>query len=165
MQSRAATAAQRVNTLKARLPRIASRAVMIGIGWSASAARGAAGCLQQPGGAWSYATTPGGGTCVMTAAFDNAFASPFTVFAAVVGIGFPVLWLFAWASTRKQRRAGRKRLKQHWPTIRARYLGVIDESFERRQAVIAELAQALNLSSGAIQAELARLGIYKARGE
>lgn len=138
---------------------------MAGIGWSASAAWGTDTCLQQPGGAWSHAATPGSDACVMAAAFGNAFASPFTVFVTVVSIGFPVLWLFAWVSTRKRRRAGRKRLKQHWPTIRARYLEVIDESFERRQAVVAELAQALHLSSGAIQAELARLGIYKARGE
>ena len=165
MQSKPPTARKRANTPEAGLSRSAALALVVCIGCSISApAWGADTCLQQPVGAWSDAVTPGDGACVLAAAFGNAFASPFTVFATVVSIGFPVLWLIAWVSTRKQRHAGRKRLEQHWPTIRARYLEVIDESFERREAVISELAQALDLGSGAIQAELARLGIYKARG-
>lgn len=83
----------------------------------------------------------------------------------MVGIGFPVVWLYARIRQRRRLRAGRKRWQQHWPTIRARYLAVIDERYEQREAVIAELAQALELSSHTIQAELARHGIYKARAE
>ena len=92
----------------------------------------------------------------------NSIVSPFLVFAAVVAVTFPVLWLFAWIRNRKQLRPGKNRSDQDWPVIRKRYLAVIDESFERRQAVIAELAQALGSSSSSIQARLAREGIYKA---
>ena len=87
--------------------------------------------------------------------------SPFLVFAGVVCVAFPVLWLCARVGNRQRRTTSRETWEKAWPLIRKRYLAAIDESFERRQAVIAELAQTLELSARAIQARLSLEGIYK----
>ena len=100
--------------------------VVFCVAWLPSGLMGAEPCAQSP--LTRYATGEFNPECATVVHSANTFVSPFLIFAIVVAVSFPVLWLLATISNRKHLRPGRDRSDPARRVTPGRNPMVIDES-------------------------------------
>jgi hypothetical protein len=100
--------------------------VVFCVAWLPSGLMGAEPCAQSP--LTRYATGEVNPECATVVHSANTFVSPFLIFAIVVAVSFPVLWLLATISNRKHLRPGRDRSDPARRVTPGRNPMVIDES-------------------------------------